>query len=130
MGYILPESFYLRLDPKIRKLVRILHEKWILTKGACEGDLDPKKYPPYPVVFIPLYPPNTDHMDALSWLFQKLGEWNRQGHDWVLRPYCYFPQAYHWLFLEPREKNKRRSPSVLARLQKEAEDLAEFLSRF
>jgi len=42
MGYILPESFYLRLDPKIRKLVRILHEKWILTKGACEGDLDPK----------------------------------------------------------------------------------------
>jgi hypothetical protein len=57
MGYILPESFYLRLDPKIRKLVRILHEKWILTTGACEGVLDPKNYPPYPIVFIPLYPP-------------------------------------------------------------------------
>jgi hypothetical protein len=130
MGWVLEDSLYLELDPKIRNLVHILHEKWIWTDSSCEGHLDPDKSP-HPYVSIPLdHPRNIAHWRALFWLFQKLGEWNSQGHEWVLRPFYFDPAYPSWFFLEPREENSGRDPSVLARLQKEAEDLAEFLSRF
>jgi hypothetical protein len=121
------DSLYLELDPKIRNLVRALNGKGIRTDGSCEGHLDPDKSP-HPYVSIPLDSRNIAHWRALFWLFQKLGEWNSQGHEWVLRPFYFDPAYPSWLFLEPREENNDRDPSVLVRLQKEAEDLAEFLS--
>ena len=121
---MLPAWAYREFEPRIRKLVRALHNMGIWTEDSCEGHLDPNRSSHPYVILCPTAFPN---------FFKFLGEWNwnRRGREWIIQPRGPLGEGWpnSFLYLQPWERNPQRDPAILRKLQQEAEELAEFLQQ-